>query len=275
MKLLSVTKTEWEPSHKRQQAVDHEGDADSLIINVDGQPTMGQFLDWDYDADEIATLRRYLRYGIEYQTSGTHSPRLSGISAANQYFGTVPPQPLRRRYACRTARLYEQTPQFKPLIESITRQVVKPFFDHFPDRAAEHDRLVRDQINSDWLIADTPFTSGIINNTAALPYHKDSGNLAGTWSIMLSLRTGVDGGCLNIPEYGTTLAIPDRSLTIFNGQEAWHAVTPFYYRAKDAYRFTLVWYVKEQVRHCACMKDEPKRAAIAATNAQSTHKTLG
>ena len=88
---------------------------------------------------------------------------------------------------------------------------------------------------------------------------------------MLALRSGVDGGCLNVPEYNVTLGIPDRSLTIFNGQQAWHAVTPFYYRNKDAYRFTLVWYVKDHIRQCVCLQDEPKRAALAATLVQDQY----
>jgi hypothetical protein len=255
---------EWSPRVARQQVEWRTGDDRHQLIHERDVPVIGQFTEWERDADDIMFLRRLLRFGVKYQTSGAQ-PRLSGIKAANEYFGTIPPKPTRRRMACRYARIYETIPELRPLMERITRRVLVPFREHFPEQYAEHTRLVTAAIHSDWLIAGEPFTSGIINNTAALPYHKDSGNLAGTWSIMLCLRDKVEGGHLHIPEYETTLGIPDQSLTIFNGQEAWHGVTPFRFKQRDAYRFTIVWYVKADIAKCLCARDEWRRAAEHAT----------
>jgi hypothetical protein len=60
-------------------------------------------------------------------------------------------------------------------------------------------------------------------------------------------------------------------MTIFEGQRFWHAVTPLVYRKPDAYRFTLVWYVKERIRHCGCRADEPRRASLEATGNQDKY----
>lgn len=268
MRTSHVDRVDWAPTRRRQTVEQRDGTDEALLVAHDGQPVIAQVRDWIHDADDLALLRRYLRYRLNYVMM---QARLSGIRSMNQWYGTVPPQPTRRRYPCAPARLYAEVPEFKPLIERVTQHVVAPFAQLFPDAYRRHDEVVRANIHSDWLIADTPFTSGIINHTAALPYHKDSGNLQQTWSVMLSLRAGVDGGRLHIPEYDVTLDVPDASLIIFNGTEAWHGVTPLVYRTKDAYRFTLVWYVKERIRQCGCAADEARRSARYATQRHDEH----
>lgn len=270
MKIYNLEFKQWEPVSKRQQAPLLEGDDEDFIGNDNGEPVVYQSRDWGGSKDVLTELARTLRFGIKYQNPRA-AARLSGIRAANEYFGTVPPQPTRKRYACREARLYAKLPEIKPLIDALSKQMWRVFEEYFPNSSARHEQLVTEAIHPDWRIAGTPFTSGIINDKSALPYHKDSGNLQGTWSMMLCLRNGVAGGGLHIPEYGVNLGIPDHSLTIFEGQRLWHGVNPLVYRKNDPYRFTLVWYVKEQVRKCLCLKDEPHRAAKAATEVQELY----
>jgi hypothetical protein len=267
MKTYNLEFREWEPIVRRQQAPLLEGNDEDLIGYDNGVPVLYQSTNWEADQDLLTELTRTLRFGIKYQNP-TAAARLSGIKASNEYFGTVPPQPTRRRYACREARLYTSLPHLKGIIDQLTKQMFENFQLYFPDECARHTELVEQSILPDWWIADTPFTSGIINDKSALPYHKDSGNLQGTWSMMLCLRNGTAGGGLHIPEYDINLGIPDRSLTIFEGQRLWHGVNPLVYRKNDPYRFTLVWYVKEQIRNCSCIKDEPLRAAKKATEVQ-------
>lgn len=270
MKTYNLERREWEPKGRRQQAPLLDVD-DSDVIGLDnGIPVLYQSTEWGGDQDALTELTRILRFGIHYQNPKA-AARLSGIKAANEYFGTVPPQPTRKRYACREARLYSKLPRIKTLVDLLSAQMWATFQQEFPEASAKHASLVSEQIHPDWLIAGTPFTSGIINDKSALPYHKDSGNLQGTWSMMLCLRNGTAGGGLHIPEYDINLGIPDRSLTIFEGQKLWHGVNPLVYRKNDPYRFTLVWYVKEQVRKCLCLKDEPQRAALSATQVQETY----
>lgn len=271
MQVLETEPRDWKPAYRRQQAEQRDPsdggfDADGdVLVRVHEKPTVLQTTDWGQDEGELAQLTRLLRFGVPFQNS---TARLSGITSSAQYFGTVPPKPTHKRYACRDARLYGMVPELRPLIESVTQKAWATFRRWLPEQATEHERLVNESINKDWWIAGMPFTSGIINDRSALAYHKDSGNLAGTWSMMLCLREWMRGGNLHIPEYDLTLGIPNHSLAIFNGQQWWHGVTPMVYRRREAYRYTLVWYVKDMIRHCGCREDEAHRAARAATRIQ-------
>lgn len=266
MKTINLDYSAWEPSKRNEQAPFLTGDSEDFIGLENGEPSLLQSSAWGQDPAELAELRRLLRFGVNFDPRSR--ARLSGILSSNEFFGTVPPQPARLRYACRDARLYEKHPEFKTLIDSISQRMWRFVQEHMPNRAAEQERIVAEHIHPDWRIGGIPFTSGIINDRSALPYHKDSGNLEGAWSMMLTLRGHIDGGGLHVPAYNVCMGTPDQSLTVFNGQGLWHGVTPLVYKKKDAYRFTLVWYVKSQICDCANREEEPHRAQRAATTAQ-------
>jgi hypothetical protein len=274
MRVLETEPRSWEPASRRQQAERIETDSrltesnGGVLVHVEGRPQILSTTDWGQDEHTLAQLARVLRFGVPFQNS---TARLSGITSSAQYFGTVPPKPTHKRYACRDARLYELQPEVRPLVEAISGWAWQAFQRWMPEHAASHEQLVREHIHPDWLIAGTPFTSGIINDRSALAYHRDSGNLAGSWSMMVCLREWMAGGHLHLPEYDLTLDIADRSLTVFNGQRWWHGVTPMVYRRKDAYRYTLVWYVKDMIRHCACREQETARASVQATKIQDAY----
>lgn len=275
MKIFNATERTWEPAVRLQSAGQVDCDGDELLAMVDDEPAVSQLLDWGQREETLKALTRFLRYGVKFQSIAKSNKRgfvrMSGIRAANEYFGTTPPEPPKKRYACRDGRLYVKHPEYRQMVDEISVAAWNAFQKQFPTQAAEHERIVREAIHPDWLIAGTPFTSGIVNDRSALPFHKDSGNLKGTWSMMLSLRENTDGGGLQIPELDLNLAIPDRSMVIFEGQRYWHGVTPLVYRKPGAYRFTLVWYVKERIRHCGCREDEPRRASLEATSVQDRY----
>lgn len=275
MKIFNATRQDWQPAVRLQVADQVACDEDELLAMVDGEPAVAQLLEWGQREETLKALTRFLRYGVKFQTINKSNKRgfvrMSGIRAANEYFGTTPPEPPKKRYACRDGRLYAKNPEYRKMIDEITVVAWRAFQKSFPTQAAEHERIVRESIHQDWLIADTPFTSGIVNDRSALPFHKDAGNLKGTWSMMLALRDATDGGGLQIPELGINLGIPNQSMTIFEGQRFWHGVTPLVYRKPGAYRFTLVWYVKERIRHCGCREDEPRRASLEATGNQDKY----
>jgi hypothetical protein len=275
MNSYQLTVNEWEPAVRLEAASQVPGVDGELLAYVDGEPAVGQFLEWGQNEQTLKDLTRFLRFGVKFQTLGRNNkggiPRMSGIRAANEYFGTTPPEQAKKRYACRDGRLYAKHSEYRKMIEDISVAAWRKFQQEFPKQAAQHEDLVRTQIHPDWLIAGTPFTSGIVNDRSALPYHKDAGNLLGSWSMMLTLRAHTEGGALNIPELGLCLGVPDHSLSIFEGQRFWHGVTPLIYRKNDAYRFTLVWYVKERIRQCGCREEEAERASREATKIQDTY----
>lgn len=246
-------------------------DTDEQITVIDAetkQPVLLYTALTEHD-DLINDLSRRLRFQkakwTDPEGNRKYLDRLSGIGTNNIIFGHTAPDHVKQNYACRLAEVHHYAPSLANAMTSIVAPMWQLFQKHLPDQAAHHDSLVRSSINRDWLLHDTPFTSGICNHTSVLPYHCDAGNLNETWSMMLSIRRNVGGGHLHIPEYDTILPIADRSVTIFNGQQHLHGVTPFVRLRKDAHRFTLVIYTKQAMRRCGCAKDESKRAALAAT----------
>jgi hypothetical protein len=92
-------------------------------------------------------------------------------------------------------------------------------------------------------------TSGVINKTSTLPYHYD-GNNFDMWSAMPIIRRGTRGGYLSVPEYDITIECRDGWVVFFPGFRLLHGVTPIAHVAKDAYRFTVVYYCLRGMKDC-------------------------
>jgi hypothetical protein len=265
MKVIEANFKEWQPAQKKQYAslLDNPINEDCVLIDKEHQTIVAAQIKIDEAFEETcAQISRLIRHDVSF---GIDSARLSGIKSANRVFGTLEPNKLRRRFGCTNATLNRENPELVFHLGLIAKQATEMFRTIDAHRAAEHDEIVRSQIHSDWLINDTPFTSGVINQSSALPYHRDSGNLNGSWSAMLSIRKNMNGGHLHLPEYDVTLGIPDRSITLFNGQSLWHGVTPMMAAKKDAYRFTIVWYAKSKICNCVAAQQEAQRAAEEAS----------
>lgn len=193
--------------------------------------------------------------------------RLAGFGNRALTFGTVAPVPLRRRYGCSPCAFNAQRPGVYSELDQMSLRLWSMFQRHAPREAKEHDRLTAD-LHKDWRFAQgrAPWTSGIINDTAALPYHRDAGNVRGAWSAMVALRTDGDGGYLHLPEYDVWFAAPPFAVMFFNGQAAWHGVTPLSLDRPRAHRYTIVWYAKQAIETCGPAADEARRAARYKTS---------
>lgn len=220
-------------------------------------------------ANRMAAELRHVRFdGPRHSSDKPHNEgRLSGIVVSHRTFGYTAPVPLRRRYGCARAMFDNEFPDARDLISEFCREAEHALRMQAPAVADETMRHAQ-AVPVAWRIAGTPWTSGIINNTAALPYHRDSGNIVGSWSAMLGCRRNVEGGLLHLVDYDVWLTIPNGSITIFDGQSCLHGVTPMRQTGANAYRYTLVTYAKAGMRKCcANPADEAKRAAMAATAA--------
>jgi hypothetical protein len=221
-------------------------------------------------ANRIADSLRDVHWDAPVNARGktANEGRLSGIVVTHRTFGYTPPVPLRRRYACSRSRFDYDYPEASALVDQFCIAAEHVFRTQAHEVYAETAARVREVVPGAWTIAGTPWTSGIINHTAALPYHRDSNNVVGSWSAMLSARRGVEGGMLHLADYNVWLAVPNGSISIFDGQSVVHGVTPFRLAAPNAYRFTLVCYARRGMRVCCPdPAGEAKRAAIAATEA--------
>lgn len=251
-----------------------EGITDDVILrDAQTQEIIGAQVRVPELADLGREIARHLRFAKLPWTdpNGTlkKNERLSGIGANTVLLGYTAPNKMYKRYAGKLAPIHIETKQTGDLFMALAPIMWKRFQDTLPEQAKRHDALTRETLHQDWLMAGTPFSSGVVNDNAVLPYHKDAGNIKDAWSMMLVLRNKVDGGYLDIPEYGITLGVPDLSVMFFCGQSLMHGVTPMVKRSSDAYRFSIVYYTKTALRDCGSAEDEIKRAQIAATQRAS------
>ena len=207
-----------------------------------------------------------------HRTAGGES-RLSGMVVTHRTFGYTPPVPLRRRWACASSRFDIEEPEMSSKISEYIVAAEHVFRTQAGDKYEQTAAAVLEQIPAAWRIAGSPWTSGIINNTAALPDHRDSNNIKGSWSAMLSIRNNIDGGLLHLADYDVWLRVPNGSISIFDGQSVLHGVSPFKLSGPNAYRYTIVSYARRGLRVCCPdPKGESRRAAIAATVADDKRR---
>jgi hypothetical protein len=199
--------------------------------------------------------------------------RLSGVVVTHATFGYQPPAPMRRRWACCRSQFNDRNAEAMGVLTEFCRLAEHVFRIQAPD---VHDRTagrVRDLIAPAWLIGGTPWTSGIINRTAALPYHRDQSNVPGSWSAMLGCRREVEGGMLHLADYNVYLPVEHGSITILDGQSVVHGVTPLHLAASRGFRYTVVTYAKTAMSKCAeDPAHELRRAQLAATMAEEAKR---
>lgn len=283
MRELQVRRSEWEPTERRQHAAPQSGlDEPVRLVDADtGRTIAVQAVIPDEYQDLKRELARWLRFRVKYDDSATPQrgkatgqARLSGIRYESRTFGFVSAQPLRRRYAATDSTFSKDEPEVTAMLAQFAQLQDGMFHTLLPDEWQAHC-LLADQIHDDWKFGGTPWTSGIINNTAALPYHRDKGNVRGTWSTMLGIRDNMEGGALHLPEYGVTFGIPDGSVTMFDGQGTWHGVTPMVRRRANAHRFTIVLYAKQGFVGKGSREDEERAAKVRATKVKGEdHETV-
>jgi hypothetical protein len=205
----------------------------------------------------VATLAR------TYAARNTKGrPRMSGLGDRQAMFGTLAPQPVRQRYGCTRSRISRETDP--DAWQAVAAECHGRLADAFPDVAAANVASAAGVADC-WKWAGTGWTSGVLNLTQVLPYHRDAGNLAGSWSAMIGARSNVDGGHLYLPEFGVWLAVGHRSLLCFAGADVAHGVTPITV-GRDGWRVTAVFYGLRLCRECA----DSHEAELARANQRST-----
>lgn len=220
-------------------------------------------------ATDLAGSLSQVKWDDQVFSQATTTSRLSGMATTHRTFGYQPPVPMRRRYGCSRSQFNSEYPEAMNQIAQFCRVAEHMFRTHASDVHDLTANKVRESIPPAWLIAGTPWSSGIINKTVSLPYHRDQANVPSSWSAMLGCRRQVEGGFLHLADYDTYLAIPHGSITIFDGQSITHGVTPFKMLSPAAFRYTLVTYAKQGMKKCCPdPKDEARRAALEATEAE-------
>jgi hypothetical protein len=167
--------------------------------------------------------------------------------------------PLRRDY-CAMTRTSETYPKLHARLCELAKVCAAEYRAANPNEYDLHLATVQRDVLPEWVLPGTPFTGGIINDTTALPYHRDRGNVPGSWSAMVTMRDdGVDGGWLVVPELGVALRTAHGSVLLFQGEQWWHGVSPLRRSQRKARRYTMVFYSLHGMRKCLCGRDEIAR----------------
>jgi hypothetical protein len=220
-------------------------------------------------ASRLAGALRDVVFDTDVYGNASTTTRLSGMAVTHRTFGYQPPQALRKRYGCSRSQFNTQYPEATAILGEFCQLAERTFRLTAEDVYEETAAGVLDSISPTWRINGTPWTSGIINQSASLPYHRDQSNIRGSWSAMLGSRAYCEGGLLHLLDYDVFLPIRHGSISIFDGQDIVHGVTPLRMLRATGWRYTVVLYAKAMMRKCCSTpSDELRRAKAAATAAE-------
>lgn len=183
--------------------------------------------------------------------------RTGGLKTTSRIFGYMPRIALRSDF-CRMAGLAKDSPLANALLMRWGMEAEQLYQTHAPDRFERHKELTA-KVLGEYRMYRMVFTSGIVNKNNPLKYHFDSGNFEGVFSCMIGFKDGIVGGYLAMPEYDCALEIANLSVSLFDGQDILHGVTPITKLREDAARFTVVFYSLKQLWNCKPMTEELAR----------------
>ena len=199
---------------------------------------------------DTAHLRKAIRE-IKY----AKTDRTAGLQTESATFGYRPRVVMRADY-CTATMMSQNDAKRHAIIAGFAEQLTEYYKKFFPEVFSQHCSIVEAKIKKDWVIPNSPFTSGIVNKNNPLKYHHDSGNFKGVLSNMVVFKRDTKGGHLSCPEYNLMFECADNTVLIFDGQSILHGVTPIHNLTKDAYRYTAVYYSLEQMWKCDTINEE-------------------
>jgi hypothetical protein len=183
------------------------------------------------------------------------------LPTKSSVFGALPRIPMRNDFCRFSNKTFEEKENMKKLM-SFQKILCEVYKEHLPSLFEKDIEFVRKNIDDDYRLVDTPYTTVNINVNHAIKHHKDNGNIKGSYSNVLILKENCLGGELVLPEYRIALEQGDGALCIFRGQEEIHGVMPLTPLNKDFYRASIVYYTLAQLKHCYPYKEEVTRLNI-------------
>jgi|TARA_R110000744_G_scaffold1646_1_gene5859 hypothetical protein len=222
---------------------DHQPDVSEAGIYRDRATGEAILLYAPYPA-KITSLRKAV-----LDTNYSTTLRASGTRNNSRVFGFTNRSAVLQRESCTPTSLAWESPEAQMTLND-TAEVLGDYLREQLPEVFEHDLNEIGAVLPEWrMTEDALWTSGVINQASALPYHRDGSNFD-TWSAMPVVRRGMDGGNLHMPEYGITINCRDGWALWFNGHAYVHGVTPLAPRSKDGYRYSIVFYAKRGMKDC-------------------------
>jgi hypothetical protein len=171
----------------------------------------------------------------------------------------APRKPYQKRESCKATSLSYENPQSHAVLVALAKTCADVLHDLVPSQYQSDLSAIQD-IDNAWRITDDAlWTSGVVNKSSSLPYHRDGFNFA-TWSAMPVVRRHMDGGFLNIPEFNLTVNCRDGWVVLFPGYKYVHGVTPMRPTKEGGYRFSVVYYALKGMKDCFTYAVETAKA---------------
>ena len=230
---------------------------DTVVRDADnGKAVLGYFALKDPTALRRAVMTIDCSGGVQRQKN---------YRSRSRTFGYAPRRPVTRRESCSATSLNVEQPEIGSLLETYADQF-SAMLDAIDPAIIPRDLATLSTVLPDWRMGESKlWTSGVVNDTAALPYHRDGFNFA-TWSAMPVVRRGVRGGSLHLPEYDIVVPCDDSTVTLFKGFEYVHGVTPIRrVKKNDGYRISVVYYALRGMKNCREAAEEAAYGRLRRT----------
>ena len=192
---------------------------------------------------------------IKYATN----TRTSGLKTTSRIFGYNPRNEIRKDFCSATSMATEHPNEHAAICE-FGQCLTELYAKHFPQVYAMHRDETDTRFLPEWRIANTPFTSGIVNKNNPLKYHFDAGNVKDVLSNMVVFKRDIGGGYLSCPEFDMGFEVADNTVILFDGQNILHGVTPIEKQSQDSYRYSMVYYTLQKMWSCLPIDEEIARA---------------
>ena len=237
------TKEDYDKIIEEDTAFYLDGECIGIYINVD-KSVLGY----------VRETVRETKYVETYRT------RLA-LATKSSVFGALPRIPMRNDFCRFSNKTTEEKQNFNKLF-TFQKTLCDIYKKHLPELYEYDLAKAKELVDDDYRLIDTPYTTANINVNHAIKYHKDNGNIKGSFSNVLILKEHCTGGELVLPEYRIALEQSDGALCIFKGQEEIHGVMPIKPYKENFYRASIVYYTLAQLQHCYPYKEEVSRLNI-------------
>ncbi|RYE51522.1 MAG: hypothetical protein EOP48_18100 [Sphingobacteriales bacterium] len=236
----------------------HVRDFDLLVkgsckVNLENQQPIIYLANGPKEMEELLPLLQELNYS-------TSQRRRLGKKNKSILFGSVPANINKSNFCTYGAVANQDNLLHSLLFDKYSAFAQSLLKNHLPGWSQVYDALFkRKKIHPDYRMAETIWTSGIINYNSPHNYHYDTMNVDKMISAMITFKGNCEGGYLCFPEYRLAVEVKNNSMIFFSGKSILHGVTPMIIGHRG-YRLTAVYYTTEAVTRCDSQKDEIQKA---------------
>lgn len=225
----------------------------SSFVNLEGKKPLVYL-----DLQDVMIISLWKRLNALSYTDSNRHGKVTKIESL--LFGATSPI-INKLGFCNAGVVTDQDPILGYLLcEKISGMLDKLFAHYLPGwQQVNHSLTKKSNINLDYFMSQTIWTSGILNKSSIQPYHFDVMNLKNTYSAMFTIKHRMSGGYLVLPEYDLAVKAANGSVIFFCGRELLHGVSPMKIHPGGE-RFTGVYYTTKSLEVCGSKEEEQKKA---------------